>query len=163
MVLKREIVFFALITLFGLAVSLFAYILGHSDSLTLIIRLLALNGYHRPKHRRHNDAFYKRNNAFLQKILHQNTPLFCGSRAAPNNLASYRRLYPSFRPYCVLPNFLSLYLFFFFGGINSLNSDLRGFCSRVSSKKNHGLLASPSHAHVCSIVHWNSACQSERH
>jgi len=45
MVLKRDIGFFALIIIFGLAVSLFAYSLGHSDPLSFTIRLLALNGY----------------------------------------------------------------------------------------------------------------------
>ena len=45
MVLKRELSFFAAIIAFGLAISLFAFSLGHGNLLTLSLRLFALNGY----------------------------------------------------------------------------------------------------------------------
>ena len=121
MILKKEIVFFGLVFLFGLAVSLLAYSMTPTDTLTLTIRLLALNGYIAVSIAAIMTPFLKEITLFFKKSFVKVHHCF----------AAVGLLFLTLLPFTVLmqglstnyvnlaafvPNFTSVYLFFFYGG-----------------------------------------------
>jgi hypothetical protein len=115
MVLKRGLVFFALVILLGLAVSLFVFFNAKDIApLTLTIRLLALNGYIALSVAAIMTPFLKEVTLFFQKILHQNTPLFCCSWTITYHSTSNYSFCPNFKPNCFSAKFwVNLPLLFF--------------------------------------------------
>src|SRR5512140_918359 len=121
MILKKEIAFFGLFFLFGLAVSLLAYSVMATDTITLTIRLLALNGYIAVSIAAIMTPFLKEITLFFKKSLVKVHHCF----------AAVGLLFLTLLPFTVLmqglstnyvnladfvPNFTSAYLFFFYGG-----------------------------------------------
>lgn len=120
MVLKREIAFFVAIFAFGLGVSLFAFSLGHGNLLTLSLRLFALNGYIALSIAAIMTPFLKEVTLFFKKSF---TKVHHYLAAAGLLLISLHPIVVSIQALSLsvfLPNFMSLYLFFFFGGVVAL-------------------------------------------
>ncbi len=120
MILKREIVFFTIVIMFGLAISLFAYSLGHSDPLTLTIRLLALNGYIALSIAAIMTPFLKEITLFFKKSFTKVHHYFAAAGLLLITLLPIAVFIQTFDPSIFLPNFVSLYFFFFFGGFIAL-------------------------------------------
>jgi len=120
MVLKRELVFFALIIIFVLAVSLFSYSLGHSDLLSLVIRLLALNGYIALSIAAIMTPFLKEITLFFKKSFTKVHHYFAAAGLLLITLLPIIVFVQTSDPTIFLLNFESPYLFFFFGGIIAL-------------------------------------------
>jgi len=125
MILKKEIAFFGLVFLFGLAVSLLAYSNTPTDTTTLTIRLLSLNGYIAVSIATIMTPFLKEITLFFKKSFVKVHHYF----------AAVGLLFLTLLPLTVLmqglstdyvnwaafvPNFTTLYLFFFYGGIVAL-------------------------------------------
>ena len=120
MVLKREIGFFALIIIFGLAVSLFVFSLGFIDPLTFTIRLLALNGYIALSIAAMMTPFLKEITLFFKKSFVKVHHYFAAAGLLLITLHPIAVFIQTLDPTVFLPNFESLYFFFFFGGIIAL-------------------------------------------
>ena len=140
MILKKEIAFFGLVFLFGLAVSLLAYSVTPTDTLTLTIRLLALNGYIAVSIAAIMTPFLKEITLFFKKsfikvhhyfaaigllflTLVPLTVLIQGLSTNYVNLAAF------------VPNFTTLYLFFFYGGVIALMLIFAAFGSALVRRK----------------------------
>lgn len=120
MVLKRELGFFALIIIFGLAVSLFVFSLGFIDPLTFTIRLLALNGYIALSIAAMMTPFLKEITIFFKKSFVKVHHYFAAAGLLLITLHPIAVFIQTLDPTVFLPNFESLYFFFFFGGIIAL-------------------------------------------
>jgi hypothetical protein len=116
MILKREIGFFALIVSFGLAVSLLAISLGHSDTLTLSLRLFALNGYISLSVAVIMTPFLKEITLFFKKSFTKVHHYFAVAGILLISLHPIAVFIQALSLAVFLPNFMSLYLFFFYGG-----------------------------------------------
>jgi len=125
MVLKKEAGFFALIILFGLAVSLLAYSIAPTDPLTLTIRLLALNGYISVSIAAIMTPFLKEVTLFFKKSFVRVHHYFAAAgllflTLLPISVFIQALNFSQFSAASFVPNFTSLYLFFFYGGIVAL-------------------------------------------
>jgi DMSO/TMAO reductase YedYZ heme-binding membrane subunit len=122
MVLKRELVFFALVIIFGLAVSLFVFFSAEEDiaPLTLTIRLLALNGYIALSIAAVMTPFLKEVTLLFKKSFTKVHHYFAAAGLLLITLHPIAVFSQNLDPAVFLPNFESFYLFFFFGGITTL-------------------------------------------
>jgi len=121
MVLKRELAFFALIIIFGLAVSLFVFFSAEDIApLTLTIRLLSLNGYFILSVAAIMTPFLKEVTLFFKKSFTKVHHYFAATGLLLITLHPIAVFTQTLDPTAFLPNFESLYLFFFFGGIVAL-------------------------------------------
>jgi methionine sulfoxide reductase heme-binding subunit len=125
MILKKEIAFFGLIFMFGLAVSLLAYSISPTDPLTLTIRLLALNGYIAISIAVIMTPFLKEITLFFKKSFVKVHHYFAAAGLLLLTLLPITVLiqglstnYVNWAPF--VPNFTTLYLFFFYGGAIAL-------------------------------------------
>jgi DMSO/TMAO reductase YedYZ heme-binding membrane subunit len=122
MILKREVAFFGLVIIFGLAVSLFVFYNAKEDiaPLTLTIRLLALNGYIALSIAAIMTAFLKEVTLFFKKSFTKVHHYFAAVGLLLVSLHPIAVFSQTLDPRVFLPNFESLYLFFFFGGVIAL-------------------------------------------
>ncbi len=122
MVLKRELAFFALVIIFGLAISLFVFISAGKDisPLTLTIRLLALNGYLALSIAAIMTPFLKEVTLFFKKSFTKVHHYFAAVGLLLITLHPIVVFAQTLDATVFLPNFESFYLFFFFGGIVAL-------------------------------------------
>lgn len=125
MVSKKEAGFFALVFVFGLAVSLLAYSIIPTDPLTLTIRLLALNGYIAVSIAVIMTPFLKEITLFFKKSFVAVHHDFAAAgllllTMLPVSVFIQGLTLDEFSSAPFVPNFMSLYLFFFFGGVVAL-------------------------------------------
>ena len=120
MVLKRELAFFAIILIFALAVSLLAFSMGSNDLLSLIVRLMALNGYIALSIAAIMTPFLKEITLFFKKSFVKVHHYFAAAGLLLITLLPITVFVQTLDPTEFLPNFKSLYFFFFFGGIIAL-------------------------------------------
>jgi hypothetical protein len=125
MVSKKEAGFFALVILFGLVVSLLAYSITPTDPLTLIIRLLALNGYIAVSIAVIMTPFLKEITLFFKKSFVTVHHDFAAAgllllTLLPVTVFIQGLSFDEFIAAPFVPNFMSLYLFFFYGGVVAL-------------------------------------------
>jgi hypothetical protein len=120
MVLKRELGFFTLIILFMLAISYIAFSIGYSDPFSLFIRLLALNGYIALGIAAMMSPFLKQITLFFKKSFTKVHHYFAAVGLLLITLHPITVFISALTLSVFLPNFSSLYLFFFFGGIEAL-------------------------------------------
>lgn len=116
MILKKEIVFFILVLLFGLAVSFLVPLTYLSDPVTLAIRLLALNGYIALSIAAIMTPFLKEITLFFRKPFTKVHHYFAAAGLTLITLHPLIVAIQTLNPIILLPNTGSLYLFFFFGG-----------------------------------------------
>lgn len=135
MVLKREIGFFLLIVTFGLAVSLFALSLGYSDNLTLSLRLFALNGYISLGVAAIMTPFLKEVTIFFKKSFTKVHHYFAAAGLLLISLHPITAFIQALSPAVFLPNFMSIYLFFFYGGVVALTLIYVAFGAVLLRKK----------------------------
>jgi hypothetical protein len=120
MILKRGLAFFALVIIFGLAISLLAFNMGNNDPFTLSVRLLALNGYIALSIAAMMSPFLKEITLFFKKSFTKIHHYFAAAGLLLITLHPIVVLIQTMDPTVFLPNFHSLYFFFFFGGVISL-------------------------------------------
>jgi hypothetical protein len=120
MILKKEAVFFTVIVLFGLAISLLAYTWALTDPLSLIIRLLALNGYIAVAIAAIITPFIKEITIYLKKPFTKIHHYFAAAGLLLVTLHPMAVFIRFMDPNVFLPLFENLYVFFFFGGIIAL-------------------------------------------
>ena len=125
MVSKKKAGFFALVFVFGLAVSLLAYSITPTDPLTLTIRLLAFNGYIAVSIAVIMTPFLKEITLFFKKSFVAVHHDFAAAgllllTMLPVSVFIQGLTLDEFSPAPFVPNFMSLYLFFFFGGVMAL-------------------------------------------
>ncbi len=116
MILKKEIVFFILVLLFGFAISFLALLTYHSNPVTLAIRLLALNGYIALSIAAIMTPFLKEITLFFRKPFTKVHHYFAAAGLTLITLHPLVLAVQTLNPIILLPNTGSLYLFFFFGG-----------------------------------------------
>jgi hypothetical protein len=122
---KREAAFFALVIFFGLAVSLLAYSITPTDPITLTTRLLALNGYIALSIAVIMTPFLKEITLFFKKSfikLHHDfaTVGLLMLTLLPILVFLQELSLDEFTLAPFIPNFESVFLFFFYGGIVAL-------------------------------------------
>lgn len=121
MVFDRQAAFLVLIAFFGLAVSLVAYsAVGLVDPLTLTIRLLALNGYIALSVAAIMTPFLKEITLFFRKSFLNLHHYFAAAGLLLITLHPIAVAIQAMSPAVFEPNFASLYLFFYFGGVIAL-------------------------------------------
>lgn len=116
MILKKEIVFFVLVLLFGLTVSFLASLTYVSNPVTLATRLLALNGYIALSTAAIMTPFLKEITLFFRKPFNRVHHYFAAAGLTLITLHPLIVTIQTLNPIILLPNTGSLYLFFFFGG-----------------------------------------------
>ena len=116
MILKRELAFFAIVLIFGSGVSLVAFNSGNSNLLALTIRLFALNGYIALSIAAIMTPFLKEITLFFKKSFVKVHHYFALVGLLLITLLPITVYIQTLNPTVFLPNFESLYLFFFFGG-----------------------------------------------
>ncbi len=125
MILRKEAAFFGLVFLFVLAVSLLAYSITPTDPLTLTIRLLALNGYIALSIAAIMTPFLKEITLFFKKSFVKVHHYFAVAGLLFLTLLPLTVLIQGLSTDYVnwaafLPNFTTLYLFFYYGGTIAL-------------------------------------------
>jgi hypothetical protein len=120
MILKRELAFFAIIIIFGLSVSLFAFSMGNSNLLNLTIRLFALNGYIALSIAAIMTPFLKEITLFFKKSFVKVHHYFAAAGLLLITLLPIAVFIQTSDLTVFLPNFESIYFFFFFGGTIAL-------------------------------------------
>jgi methionine sulfoxide reductase heme-binding subunit len=120
MILKRELAFFAIIIIFGLSVSLFAFSMGNSNLLNLTIRLLALNGYIALSIAAIMTPFLKEITLFFKKSFVKVHHYFAAAGLLLITLLPIAVFIQTSDLTVFLPNFESIYFFFFLGGTIAL-------------------------------------------
>jgi sulfoxide reductase heme-binding subunit YedZ len=120
MVSKREIVFFSLICVFGLAVSAIAFTVNSSNPYNLSVRLFALNGFIALSIATILTAFLKEVTLFFKKPFIRIHHYFAAVGLVLITLHPITLAIQLARPAVFLPNLNSLYLFLFFGGRQAL-------------------------------------------
>ena len=165
MVLKRELAFFALVIIFGLSVSLFVFLSAEEDiaPLTLTIRMLALNGFIALSIAVIMTPFLKEVTLFFKKSFTKIHHYFAATGLFLITLHPIAVFTQTVDPTIFLPNFESLYLFFFFGGIIALLLIYVSLVAVLMRRKIPCLLASFPHANVFSAVCRSCPRQSSRH
>jgi hypothetical protein len=116
MVLKRTLAFFAVIILFALAMSLLAFNMDESNVMNLTIRLLALNGYIALSIAAVMTPFLKEITLFFKKSFITVHHYFAAAGLLLITLHPIAVAIDALTPSILLPNFASLYSFFFYGG-----------------------------------------------
>jgi DMSO/TMAO reductase YedYZ heme-binding membrane subunit len=120
MFLKRELAFFAIIIIFGLTVSLFVFNMGHSNLLNLTVRLSALNGYIALSIAAIMTPFLKEITLFFKKSFVKVHHYFAAAGLLLITLHPIAVFIQTSDLTVFLPNFNSIYFFFFFGGTIAL-------------------------------------------
>jgi DMSO/TMAO reductase YedYZ heme-binding membrane subunit len=121
MVLKKVLIFYILIFVLAVAVSLFALASdGYGDPLTLTIRLLALNGYIVVAVAAIITPFLKEITLFFKKSFTKVHHYFAITGLLLITLHPTVVSIQALNAAVILPNFGSLYLFFFTGGVIAL-------------------------------------------
>lgn len=120
MVLRKELVFFAVIILFALAVSLVAYSIDSTNPYNLAVRLLAINGFIALSIATILTAFLKEVTLFFKKPFTRIHHYFAAAGLALITLHPIVLALQLLNPAVFLPNLNSLYLFLFFGGRQAL-------------------------------------------
>lgn len=114
----RLVTFFTAISTFGLVVSLIAVsTYGIIDPLTLTIRLLALNGYLALSVAAIMTPFLKEITLFFKKSFANVHHYFAAAGLLLITLHPIAFLMQAMIPSVLLPNFSSLFLFFYTGGL----------------------------------------------
>lgn len=116
MVLKRTLTFFAVIIFFALAISLLALNMDDRNPMNLTIRLLALNGYVALSIAAVMTPFLKEITLFFKKSFIKVHHYFAAVGLLLITLHPISVVFVSLDPSILLPNFASLYSFFFYGG-----------------------------------------------
>jgi predicted ferric reductase len=120
MVLRNEIVFFAVVVVFALAVSLIAFAVDSSNPWNLAVRLFALNGFIALSVATIMTAFLKEITLFLKKPFTRVHHYFAAAGLVLITLHPVTLAIQFSNPAVFLPNLNSLYLFLFFGGRQAL-------------------------------------------
>ncbi len=116
MVLRNEVVFFGLVLVFALAVSLLAYFTFYANALDLTVRLLALNGYIAVSIAAVMTPFLKEITLFFKKPFTKVHHYFAAVGLTLLTVHSITAVVLLANPFVLLPNVASIYLFFAFGG-----------------------------------------------
>ncbi len=135
MVLKRELVFFSIIIIVALAISILAFSMGSSNLLTLTIQLFALNGYLALSIAAIMTPFLKEITLFFKKPFTKIHHYFAAAGLLLITLHPISVFIQRLDPTVFLPNFESPYLFFFFGGIIALPLIYVAFAAALARKK----------------------------
>jgi predicted ferric reductase len=135
MILKREIGFFAIIIIFAFGVSLIAIQDGLGDPFTLIIRLLALNGYIAISIAAIMTPFLKEITLFFKKPFTKVHHYFAAAGLLLITLhpIAYAIQFSTLTVF--LPNFTNLFWFFYYGGVVALTSVYLAFGAVLLRKK----------------------------
>jgi len=135
MILKRELGFFAIIVIFALGVSLIVIQDGVGDPFTLIIRLLALNGYIAISIAAIMTPFLKEITLFFKKPFTKVHHYFAAAGLLLITLhpIAYAIQFSTLTVF--LPNFTKLFWFFYNGGIIALTSVYLAFGAVLLRKK----------------------------
>lgn len=120
MVLKKELVFFSLIILFGLVISLFAYTVEYRNPWNLSVRLFALNGFIALSIAAIMSAFLKEITLFFKKPFTRVHHYFAAVGLVLITLHPVMLAVQFLNLSVFLPNLNSLYLFMFYGGRQAL-------------------------------------------
>ena len=120
MVLKKEIAFFAIIVIFALTISIFAFTMGSNDPFSLSTRLLALDGYIALSIAAIMTPFLKEITLFFKKSFVKVHHYFAATGLLLITLHPIVVAIQVLNLNVFLPNFDSLTLFFFFGGLEVL-------------------------------------------
>jgi sulfoxide reductase heme-binding subunit YedZ len=135
MALKKEIVFFTLILLFALAISLTAFEMDDTAPMDLTIRLLALNGYIALSIAAITTPFIKEITLFFKKPFIKIHHYFAATGLLLITLHPITVAIQELNPNILLPNFASLYSFFFYGGSIALIAIYIAFGSVLLRRK----------------------------
>ena len=135
MVLKKTPAFFACIFAFALAISLVPFSMGYSSPFELIIRLLALNGFFALSIAAMMTPFLKEVMLFFKKSFISIHHYFAAAGLLLITLHPIAVAIEALDPTILLPNFASLYSFFFYGGSVALISVYVAFGSVLLRKK----------------------------
>ena len=122
MILKKELAFFAIIIIFALAVSLYAFSMFYIDPFDLTIRLLALNGFIALSVAAMLTPFLKEVTVFFKKSFVKVHHYFAAAGLLLITLHPIAITIQALNPSLLLPNVGSLYLFLFYGGSVALIS-----------------------------------------
>lgn len=120
MVLRREIAFFAVVVLFGVAVSAVAFLWNSSNPYNLAMRLFALNGFIALSIATILTAFLKEVTLFFKKPFTRIHHYFAAAGLVLITLHPITLAIQFMNPAVFVPNVGSLYLFLFFGGRQAL-------------------------------------------
>jgi len=135
MILKRELAFFAVIIFFALAISLLALNMDDSNPMNLTIRLLALNGYVALSVAAIITPFIKEITVFFKKSFIKVHHYFAAAGLLLITLHPIAVVIQALSPSVLLPNFASLYSFFFYGGSIALIAIYAAFGAVLLRKK----------------------------
>lgn len=135
MFLKRALGFFALCVGFGLAVSFYALSIAFVDPLTFAIRLFALNGYIALSIAVIMSVFLKDITLFFRKSFTNVHHYFAAAGLLLITLHPIFVTIQALTPTVLLPNFSSLYLFFYNGGVVAFVLVYIGFGAALLRKK----------------------------
>lgn len=116
MVLRKDFLFFGAVVAFALAVSIFAFTQGVISPLTLLIRLLALNGFIAVSVAAVMAAFIKEITVALKKPFTKLHHYFAATGLLLLTVHPIAIAIQTLNPAVLLPNFGSLELFFVYGG-----------------------------------------------
>ena len=120
MAMRRDVVFFTVLLLFCIAVSLFAVSMGFGSSLNMFMRLLALNGFISLSIATIMTPFIKEISLFLKKPFIRVHHYFAAIGLVLVTLHPIILAIETLNPAVFLPNFDSTYLFLFYGGRQAL-------------------------------------------
>ena len=132
---RKELVFFAVIILFALAVSLVAYSIDSANPYNLAVRLLAINGFIALSIATILTAFLKEVTLFFKKPFTRIHHYFAAAGLALITLHPIVLAIQLLNPAVFLPNLNSLYLFLFFGGRQALIIIYIAFAAVLLRKK----------------------------
>jgi sulfoxide reductase heme-binding subunit YedZ len=135
MVLKKEVGFFALIAAYAIEVSIAAFLFTHTDPTLLLIRLLALNGYIALSIAAIMTPFLKEITLFFKKPFTKIHHYFAAVGLVLITLHPLTYAFLFATPSVLLPNFDSIYLFFYWGGSVALITIYVAFMSVLLRRK----------------------------
>src|SRR5665647_563461 len=135
MVLKRELSFYVVVILFAFAISLIALDIDDSNAMNVSIRLLALNGYVALSIAAVLTPFIKEVTLFFKKSFIKVHHYFAAAGLLLITLHPISVAILSMNPGILLPNFASLYSFFFYGGSIALIAIYIAFGSVLLRRK----------------------------
>ncbi|MGE5533205.1 MAG: hypothetical protein ACM3UN_02510 [Bacillota bacterium] len=135
MVLKKTLSFFGIIVGFALMISVIPLTTNSSDPFDLFIRLLALNGYLALSIAAIMTPFLKEITLFFKKSFVTVHHYFAAAGLLLITLHPISVAVQALNPTILLPNFSSVYSFFFYGGSIALISIYVAFGSVLLRKK----------------------------
>jgi sulfoxide reductase heme-binding subunit YedZ len=135
MALKKTLAFLACIFAFVLAISIVPFTLGSNAPFDIMIRLLALNGFFALSVAAMLTPFLKEVTLFFKKSFTTIHHYFAAAGLVLISLHPISVAIQAFDPTILLPNFASLYSFFFYGGSIALISIYVAFGSVLLRKK----------------------------